>query len=180
MAKNKAKVVELYAKALLSYGDDQGVLPDLSNDLKVVSSVIAAEPKLTALLSAQTISAKDEDELVSTLTTGANQGVVNLAKVLLAHRHFAYFEAIATRFFELYQQSQGIEAVTITSAVDVDDDQKKRLEEAFKKQSGAKQVEAVYRVDPDLVAGVSMKSKSILIDGSLKTKIAKLKAELLG
>ena len=57
---------------------------------------------------------------------------------------------------------------------------KGRLEQAFLKQSGAKTVEATYQINPDLVAGVSMQSKSILIDGSLKTKIAKLKAELLG
>ncbi|MBS9335166.1 F0F1 ATP synthase subunit delta [Fructobacillus sp. M1-13] len=180
MATKKEKVVEQYAKALLSYGEDQDSFFSLLADLKVVQQVVKAEPALTALLSAQTISEEDQVSLLDALTKGADQGVKNLVKILLSHHHFDLFDAVANRFFALYQQSQGIETVTITSAVAVDDEQKGRLEKAFQKQSGAKKVEATYQVDPDLVAGVSMQSKSILIDGSLKTKIAKLKAELLG
>lgn len=180
MANKKEKVVEQYAEALLAYGSDQDSFDSLLADLKVVNDVVAKNPKLTALLSAQTISEEDQVSLLDTLTKGANQGVVNLTKILLSHHHFALFGAVVNRFFDLYQQSQGIESVVITSAVEVDDNQKKRLAKAFQKQSGAKKVEATYTVDPELVAGVSMQSKSILIDGSLKTKIAKLKAELLG
>ncbi|MCK8617490.1 F0F1 ATP synthase subunit delta [Fructobacillus sp. M158] len=180
MANKKEKVINQYAEALLAYGDDQDSFDSLLADLKTVSDVVANEPKLTALLSAQTISEDDQVSLLDTLTKGANRAVANLTKILLSHHHFALLGAVADRFFDLYQQRQGIQAVTITSAVAVDDDQKERLVQAFQKQSGAKKVEASYRVDPDLLAGVSMQSKSILIDGSLKTKIAKLQAELLG
>ncbi|CAK1231138.1 ATP synthase F1 subunit delta [Fructobacillus fructosus] len=180
MANKKGKVVDQYAKALLAYGADQDSFDSLLADLKVVTQVVESTPKLTALLAAQTISEEDQVSLLDTLTKGANQAVVNLTKILLSHHHFALLGAVTNRFIELYQQSQGIEPVVITSAVAVDDEQKGRLEQAFLKQSGAKTVEATYQINPDLVAGVSMQSKSILIDGSLKTKIAKLKAELLG
>lgn len=180
MANKKEKVVDQYAKALLAYGEDQDSFDSLLADLKVVTQVVESTPKLTALLAAQTISEEDQVSLLDTLTNGADQAVVNLTKILLSHHHFALLEDVSKRFVDLYQDRQGIQSVTITTAVAVDDDQKKRLEDAFQKQSGAKKVEASYRVLPDLLAGVSMQSKSILIDGSLKTKIAKLQAELLG
>ncbi|GAO99168.1 ATP synthase F1 subunit delta [Fructobacillus ficulneus] len=180
MAKQEEKVVNQYAQAILAYADEHGVQADIIADLTAIRSVVDAEPDLTALLTAQTISDAEQNELVDALTHGAENAVVNLVKVLLAHHHFAYLTAVVNRFFDLYQQSQGIEAVTITTAVAVDDDQKDRLSNAFQKHSGAKQIQATFEVNTDLIGGVVMQSKSLLIDGSLQKKIAKIRAELLG
>lgn len=180
MAKQKEKIVNQYAQAILAYADEQNALESISADLLAIRSVVVAEPKLTALLTAQTISDADQGGLVDALTQGADNAVVNLVKILLAHHHFAYLPAVVDRFFDLYQQSQGIQAVTITTAVEADEDQKERLSNAFQKQSGAKKIQATYKVNQDIIGGVVMQSKSLLIDGSLQTKIAKMRAELLG
>lgn len=180
MAKQKEKIVNQYAQSILAYADEHDDFTDIAADLQVVRSVVNAEPELTALLMAQTISEVEQNGLVDALTKGANNAVVNLVKVLLAHHHFSFLPDVVERFFDLYQQSRGIEAVTITTAVAVDDDQKDRLKNAFQKKSGAKEVQPTFEVDQDIIGGVVMQSKSVLIDGSLQKKIAKMRAELLG
>ncbi|MDF7637524.1 ATP synthase F1 subunit delta [Leuconostocaceae bacterium ESL0958] len=179
MAK-KEKIVDQYAQAILSFAEEENQTAAIKDDLLVLVQVLAEQPKLTALLQAQTISMADQEDLLDKLAGQATAGVLNLLKVLLAHHHFDFFPAVVERFVALDQARRGIVPVLIKTATAIDDDQKQRLTAAFQKKAGAKEVLADFEVDPALIGGVVMRSDALLIDGSLQNKIAQIKAELLG
>ena len=87
---------------------------------------------------------------------------------------------VIDQFVSHYNEAKGIVDVKATTAVALDDQRLDKLANVFAAKTGAKQVNIENVVDNSILGGVILQSQSILIDGSLQTKIAKMKAQLLG
>ena len=62
----------------------------------------------------------------------------------------------------------------VTSAVELTDDQKRRLAEALKQSTG-KDVDVVVVVDPSVIGGVVTRIGDTVIDGSVRHRLAQLR-----
>lgn len=67
----------------------------------------------------------------------------------------------------------------VISATELDNDQRDRLAKAFEKRVGAAKVIFDTKVDASLIGGVVIKSADMTIDGSVQTRINKVKELLL-
>lgn len=78
--------------------------------------------------------------------------------------------------FESYdKQERGIEEVEITSAKPLSEKVKKEILHTL---HNGKKVELIEKVRPELIGGIVVKIEDTLIDGSLKTKLARLNQSL--
>lgn len=180
MAKRLDAVADEYAQALLELAQQQEQVSEVLADVTALIQIFEQTPQLLPVLTTRGHDYQERHQLMTTLTKDAGQSIQNLIKLLDENQRFTLLPLILDSFVRQYQEAAGIVAVTVTSAVALDDGQKQNLQEAFLARSGAKQLETTYQVAPDILGGVIMQSASLLIDGSLKTKIAKLKAQLLG
>ncbi|CAH1854833.1 ATP synthase F1 subunit delta [Convivina intestini] len=180
MAKKTRQIVNQYAQAILELAAEQHNSDEVVADLTALKQVIAEQPMLLVTLASRELDAKNQDQLVNTLTKTAVPSVQNLLRILMANGRLMLLDQIIDDFLDLYKQSQGIVDVDIITALEVEQDQKAKLEAAFIRHSGAKQLNPTYQVDPTIIGGVIMQSKSLLVDGSLRTKITQMKAQLLG
>ena len=67
----------------------------------------------------------------------------------------------------------------MTTAIELDEDQKAKLATSFANVVGAEKVLIDSVVDPDIIGGVIMQSASVVYDGSIKSKIEGIKRLLL-
>ena len=74
---------------------------------------------------------------------------------------------------------RGIETAEVTTAVPLDDKDKKKLAEKLGALVGAK-VELKTQVDPEILGGIVARVGGKLLDGSTRSKLAALKKELVG
>lgn len=68
---------------------------------------------------------------------------------------------------------------TATTAVKLDDDQLQRLGDSFAKKYNLNAVRLENKVDPSILGGVVLQVKDRVIDGSVKTKLNKIRAQII-
>ncbi len=103
-----------------------------------------------------------------------------MVKLLQVNNRLNILSIVVDEFVSQYNEVNGIVDVQATTAVALDDGRLDKLASVFASKTGAKQVNIENVVDESILGGVILQSQSTLIDGSLQTKIAKMKAQLLG
>ena len=109
---------------------------------------------------------------------GSAEEVIRLANALLGRDRILLVHDIADLLEEIIDKRLGRTTATVTSAVPLTASQQERITEALSKYSG-KAVRLECVVDPDLIGGIVAKVEGRIIDGSLRTRLERLKAELI-
>jgi F-type H+-transporting ATPase subunit delta len=102
-----------------------------------------------------------------------------LLDLLAENGRVDYLPEIAAQFEELVAADQNIAEVEVVSAVPLDARQTERLAGALRARL-RREVRLSCRTDAGLIGGAIVRSGDLLIDGSLKGKLARLETELTG
>ena len=180
MAKNIKDIADQYAKAIFELASEQNQLDDVLRDLETIQKLITENPSFVTVVTASDLTTTDREQLLQTLTKGAAESIQNLVKLLVRNDRIDILSLVIDQFVNHYNEAKGIVDVKATTAVALDDQRLDKLATVFATKTGAKQVNIENVVDSSILGGVILQSQSILIDGSLQTKIAKMKAQLLG
>ena len=79
----------------------------------------------------------------------------------------------------LYDNEKKVASGVATTAVKLDDDQLKRLGESFAKKYNLNVVRLENKVDPSILGGVVLQVEDRVIDGSVKNKLKKIRAQII-
>ncbi|OGT53571.1 MAG: ATP synthase F1 subunit delta [Gammaproteobacteria bacterium RIFCSPHIGHO2_12_FULL_41_15] len=84
---------------------------------------------------------------------------------------------IADLYHNMQVAEEGLVEVDVTSAFELDDDERKILEEKLTKRFSAK-VDLTFHVDESIIGGLVVRAGNWVMDGSVKGKLAKLSETL--
>ncbi|KRK76724.1 hypothetical protein FD30_GL001257 [Levilactobacillus namurensis DSM 19117] len=87
--------------------------------------------------------------------------------------------AILDQFQRLYDDLHHTVYAQVTTAIELSAEQKDKIAAAYAQRVGAQKVILDSQVDPTIIGGVVVQSAGMILDGSLKTKINKLRRQLL-
>ncbi len=105
--------------------------------------------------------------------------VLNLAKLLIAKGRSLDARAVSDAFNRMADEHEGIAQAEITTAVPLGADQVRSLEQQLSSSFG-KRITATAAVDPDLLGGVVVRVGDRLVDGSVRTRLRRMRTELEG
>jgi F-type H+-transporting ATPase subunit delta len=164
-----------YARAVFAMAREQQRLPQWSSMLGF-SARIVADPQVQALLSNPTVSAQALIDLV------VPQGDVDplftqFLSVLAENRRLAVLPEIAGLFDTMRADAEKLVKAKITSATPLSDAEVSSLRASLVKRFG-REVEVSTAIDASLIGGAVIDAGDVVIDGSLKTKLARLGAAL--
>ena len=163
-----------YARAAFNLAHQHKLLNDWSNALGN-SGLIAADPRIAALLKHPSLSLAEAIALVA--PQQANQLFEQFLLVLAQNRRLGLLPEICNQFETLRAESEQVIKAKITSAAKLSEAEVSSLKAALKKRF-SREVEISTTVDPDLIGGAVIDTGDIVIDGSIKTKLARLAATL--
>lgn len=109
--------------------------------------------------------------------SGLEQHGKNFVQTLAENRRLGYLPEIATIFSELKDAEEGIVDVTVTSAAPLDQQQQLSLSEALARKL-KRQVRLHCETDQTLIGGAVLRAGDLVIDGSLRTRLARIATEL--
>ena len=164
-----------YARAVFSMAREQQRLPQWSNMLGFAARAVA-EPQVQALLGNPTLPAQTLVDVI------VPQGDVDplftqFLSVLADNRRLAVLPEIAGMFDALRAEDERLVKAKITSATPLGEAEVAKLRASLVKRFG-REVEVSTAVDPALIGGAVIDAGDVVIDGSLKTKLARLGAAL--
>ncbi|MCP5325895.1 MAG: F0F1 ATP synthase subunit delta [Oceanospirillaceae bacterium] len=163
-----------YAKAAFQAALDAGALVKWSEMLGYAGSVtqsaemgkLLSNPGFTDVQQAQAlIDVCGADQL--------NEGIKNLMFILAENKRLSLLPQIAEQYESLKAEQEKAVDVSIVSAFDLAEDQTHKLTQALKAKLN-KDVRVTTSTDSSLVGGVIIRAGDLVIDGSVRGKLAKL------
>ena len=98
----------------------------------------------------------------------------NFYTVLLRNNDLKLINKIIEKIEEIDKEERGVVEVEITSAKEIDKDLVSKLRNLI-----GKKIEIEEKIDPSLIGGLKIQIKDLLIDGSIKAKLNKLRQSLV-
>ena len=103
-----------------------------------------------------------------------NSSLLNFLKLLADRQRIGILTSILYRFLEIYRENSNIALATVTSAVELTDEQKGLITQKIINIAGTEKLELVTKIDPSLIGGFVASVGSKVIDASLASQIRKL------
>ncbi|MFD0740157.1 F0F1 ATP synthase subunit delta [Lysobacter koreensis] len=163
-----------YARAAFSLARDGGHAAAWSQALAFAARV-AADPQARALLAHPRLSAADAVGLLA--ADGADPAFTRFLGVLADNRRLPLLPEIAGLFEQLHADQQRVVKARITSAQALPQSELASLTAALKQRFG-REVEVETAVDEALIGGAVIDAGDVVIDGSLRGKLARLQTTL--
>ncbi|HMB56138.1 MAG TPA: F0F1 ATP synthase subunit delta [Arenimonas sp.] len=163
-----------YARAVFSLAREQGRLSQFSQQLDF-AAIAVSQPAVQAVLGDPRVASGDLIDVL--LPTDADAGFRQFLVVLGENRRLPLLPEIAGLFGQLRAEAEKVVKATVTSATALDAAEIAKLHESLKKRFGS-DVEISTAVDANLIGGAVIAAGDVVIDGSLRTKLARLGAAL--
>jgi F-type H+-transporting ATPase subunit delta len=165
-----------YARAVFEMALERKELDRWQADLEKIA-VLGDVAALMALIENPKVGFDKKEKLLAKLLGDVNPLARNLVYLLVSRRRFGMVGDIAEEYHRLLDGYRGIEHAEVVTAVPLDAEEKKRLEEHLGKVVG-KKIVLESSVDPSLVGGMIARVGGKLLDGSTHSQLLALKKEL--
>lgn len=176
-----ASVAGRYASALFDLAKDENKIEEVEKDLGMFQALLGESDDLARLVRSPVISSDDQSRALSAVLSKAGAGslAANFFKLIAKNRRLFAAEDMARAFKALAARHRGEVSAEVASAHALTDEQVGELKAVLKASVG-KDVTLSTKVDPSLLGGLVVKIGSRMIDSSLKTKLANMKAAMAG
>lgn len=176
----KATIARPYARAAFEHAREQGVLAAWSQ-LLAAGAAVAATRGADDLFGNPKVSATALVDLIVDVATASGVAVDAQARnflALLAHAHrLAYLPEIAVQFEMRRAEVENTVDVEVTTAMPLTAGQRATLEAALAKRFG-RSVRLAEQLDATLVGGAIVRAGDLVIDGSLRGRLARLEQQI--
>ena len=174
MAESRAAI--RYAKAVLSLATDNKVTEVVNADMKQISSVIAENSDLGAMLQSPVIRSADKKAVLTSVFSGVNAATSNLIDTLITNKRIALLGDVASKYIQLYDQLRDTQVAKVTSAAPLTAELEKKILAKVKELTG-KTTEIENTVDESILGGFILRVGDLQYDASIANKLNKLKRE---
>lgn len=174
------RLARVYAEAGLnaagSIAEQESVVEELE---AVVRDVLSYDPRVEEIFSSELI---DSDEKVGMLDRilgkQASPQTLNLLKVIARHGRLSLVRDVAKSARKMWQDRSGRIPVELETANQLDAALEKEILTAFGGVLGADPI-VTQRVNPDLIAGFVIRVGDRVYDGSVQTRLEKMRLAMI-
>jgi len=173
----QATIARPYARAAFEYAHVHNALKQWSDALAIAAAV-AADASVAKLLNNPGVSPTQIVDLIADIAGNkVDAASRNFIATLASNRRIAFLPQISAMYEALRATIENRAVVNVTSAAPLSDAQQQRLASALKKRLN-RDVQLDCKIDPELIGGAVIRCGDLVIDGSVKVRLARLAAEV--
>ena len=174
-------VSDRYASALYDLAAEKKLVDDVLGDLSNLKNILKDNKELSLVVKSPLITSIDKLNIFESLLKkiNANELTSTFIKVIEQNKRFSNLASIITQFININSKKRGDVLADVTSADELNDDQKNNITNQLKSILGDK-LSLSFDVDKNIMGGLIVKVGSKMIDTSLANKINKLKIAMKG
>lgn len=175
-----AKLVsKTYGDALFELAVETGHMDEFYEEAKGIILVLEQNEDLIKLMNHPKIVKEEKAEILGNIFSGqVSAEVVGLMRMIVEKDHFKDMKGVFSYFSDCVKEYKNIGVVFVTSAVELNDAQKKAVERRLLDTTKYVELEMHYEVDNALIGGMVIRIGDRVVDSSIRTKLRDLSREL--
>lgn len=167
-----------YAQALLEVATAEGALDRVVDEMNEVRRALRGDDELRSTLVDQAIPVERRQGVVERLIGDrAHPVTTNLVQMVVGAGRAGDLDGIVDSLQEMAAAKRGRQVAEVRSALPISDEQRDRLAAALAQRLG-NEVDVRVTVDPTLVGGIVTQVGDTVLDGSVRTRLSRLKDRL--
>ena len=171
------EIAEVYSRALFDVAMEHDILDDVHDQLGQFADELDQNRDMQVFFFSPYFSSQEKKDGIGKMIEGADENFVRFLELLAErHRMPAVFR-IRRSFDALYAEERKLLPVTVTSAVELDEDTVKEIGRKIEEQTGRK-VQLSAKVDPNVIGGLVMRVGNMVMDASIRARLERLRKQV--
>ena len=166
-------VARPYTKAVFEFALEKGSLDQWSGMLTTVAGVAGDATMAKVLSNPALTNVQKADALIVVCEDYLDDSGKNFIQLLAENQRLALLPEISAQFEQLKANHQKSVDVNVTTVFELDEQQQQKLTQALSAKLG-REVSLTSSVDKTILGGVIVRSQDLVIDGSVRARLAKL------
>ena len=174
-------IARRYAKALMLIGKEDGKAEDYGKELDSFASLLKREEMLSFAISNPLYDTLERKNVLQAILEKTNfSKIIKTFLILLFEKgRISYLVDINEFYQKFLDEFKGIVRADITFAMKPSSEETEKIKNALSKKTG-KEVILNLKEDENIIGGVVAKIGDLVLDGSIKTQLLKMKETLKG
>ncbi|WP_297816616.1 F0F1 ATP synthase subunit delta [uncultured Lactobacillus sp.] len=179
MALSREEIASRYSKALFEYSSDMNSVDEVHEEMNVLLEIAKQNPNFIKLLSNPVLKKNEKEDFLASFSSQMSDSTQNFLKLLLEYGRFGDFVDIVTAYDALYNKSMNVAQGVAITAVSLEKEELDRIAQAYAKKNNLNNLYLTNEVDPSILGGVILRVGDKIIDGSIRTKLQKIREQLI-
>ncbi len=171
--------VSTYAEALFEAARERGELEQTLDELQEFGRVLEESEELRLFFYAGQVPEREKRRAIDALTEGMSVSTRNFLKVLSDNGREEIFDEVVLRYEGLVKEHLGRVEVEVTTAVELDEEERERLKERLGRMLEGREVILQTRVEPNILGGAVIRVGGRMVDGSIRGQLESLREGML-
>jgi F-type H+-transporting ATPase subunit delta len=168
------EIADVYARSLFEVAKEHDELEEVHEQLGQFADVLAENRQLQVFFFSPYFSSEEKKDNVPRVIEGGNEYFVRFLQVLAEKHRLPVLFRIRRAFDELWAKEQNLLEVSVTSAVELDEETVKGIGKKIEEQTGQR-VELSSAVDPDLIGGIVIRVGNKILDASVRNRLERFR-----
>ena len=180
-SKNIGGIVERYSKALLELSIESKKLDEVRKDIQSIIELIHNSDDFLKVLKSPILSREDQKKVIENifLKLEVSKIVLNFFLVICRNRRSFIIDRICNRFIEMEKDFKGEVRAQIISTEKPDNEDLSKIEKIIK-DTIKSDVSLTSKIDKSIIGGYILNIGSVMLDGSIKSKLQGLRVLMKG
>ena len=178
MSKNKG-IIKKYAQGLYKVALTEENVTQISVRLHSIKNILKSVPELNQLFITRRVQIEDKMVMLKNILGDKISGIeMDLIVLLIENGHMLLYGEILKRFDYLLDKESKVVKVRITSSSILSDDEVQRISSKIENNI-QKEVEVKTETDESIIGGIKLRVGNTLIDGSIHSRLQKMRDTLI-
>src|ERR671918_2053639 len=170
-------IAEVYARALFEAAKEHDVLDRVHEELGEFAEALDNDRNLQVFLFSPYFSSEEKREGVRKIVSDADERTVNFLELLAERHRMPALFRIRRGFDAMWAEENKLLPVTVTSAVELDEELVSSNGERIEEQTG-RRVELSSKVDPDVLGGLQVRVGNMVLDATVRNRLEQLRKQV--
>lgn len=171
-------IAKRYARAAFEVAQSHATADRWLSDLQGLAAV-TSDPAVARWLATGKVPAARKEDVLAGALAAPDPLLLNLLRLLIAKDRITLLPRVAAAFEGFLNQSRNIAPAEVTTAVPLDPAETARIAEQLSALTG-QDVRVQTKIDPSIIGGLVARIGDRVLDGSVRTRLAQLRRELVG
>ncbi len=171
------EIADVYARSLFEVAQEQDALDEVHEQLGQFADELSESHDLQVFFFSPYFSSQEKKDGIEKVLEDADENLVRFLELLAERHRLPALFRIRRVFDGMWAEEQNLLTVTVTSAVELDDDTTKSIGDRNEEETG-RTVELSSRVDPDVLGGLVIQVGNMILDRSVRSRLERLRREV--